>query len=314
MYTIYKHTSIDTGKHYIGQTKYTMEHRWNQHCVTARHKVKVSKAYAFASAIIKYGVNNWTHDVLEYGLTKEDAIIAEQKWINHFDSYNNGYNSTLGGDYFDGCVRSKGEQSKCSDNTIFKFTNIDGRVFFGTTFSFAEEFGLNRLSVYSMAKKRQKFLFGWTVDEKNIIEKEVRRKSKFAKANRDKKINPKNINSSFFVKRIVSCKIQYPNRSVFNTPVDNLLLRARRSERFKGAYNPTAGNKRPAYIGEIVSKRRYEDSDKTLYKWLHTNGTIEILSPIDLRNKYPEQKLLISHLGKMSKGKSNYHKGWKIEK
>lgn len=60
-----------------------------------------------------------------------------------------------------------------------------------------------------------------------------------------------------------------------------------------------------------ITKKSY--IGQTKYKWKHISGITEYLSPIDIRNKYKEMKLLISHLGKVSKGKEKSHKGWYIE-
>ncbi len=35
-WTIYCHMHIESGRRYIGQTKYSMMHRWNQHCAQAK--------------------------------------------------------------------------------------------------------------------------------------------------------------------------------------------------------------------------------------------------------------------------------------
>jgi len=54
---------------------------------------------AFACAIRKYGINVWTHEILQKITTKEDANANEIKWISYFDSTNplKGYNKHAGG-------------------------------------------------------------------------------------------------------------------------------------------------------------------------------------------------------------------------
>lgn len=56
----------------------------------------------FYSAIQKYGWNNFEHNILYTGLTKEMAYLKEQELIKKFNSMdrNFGYNSTSGGDVF----------------------------------------------------------------------------------------------------------------------------------------------------------------------------------------------------------------------
>ena len=54
----------------------------------------------FGKAIKKYGWDNFTHEIIETNIqTLEDAKEREIYWIDYFDSYKNGYNSTIGGDH-----------------------------------------------------------------------------------------------------------------------------------------------------------------------------------------------------------------------
>lgn len=91
-YCIYKHTS-PSGKSYIGQTKdYTK--RVNKHLTTTGCR-------AFASAILKYGWDNFTHEILIKNITKEKANEQESLLIKeHLTLSPNGYNLTSGGDSF----------------------------------------------------------------------------------------------------------------------------------------------------------------------------------------------------------------------
>ena len=91
MYKIYAHINRINKKVYIGQTCRKPEIRWNN----GKGYINNPKFYP---AILKYGWDGFEHIILEEGLTKEEASIAEQKWITHFDSYNNGYNATTGGE------------------------------------------------------------------------------------------------------------------------------------------------------------------------------------------------------------------------
>lgn len=87
---IYKITNKVNGKSYIGQTRYTVEFRWRQH----QHK---KDGTHFHLAIAKYGAENFTVETLE------ECEIAELDsreifYIAKYDTYNNGYNSSTGGD------------------------------------------------------------------------------------------------------------------------------------------------------------------------------------------------------------------------
>ena len=90
-YCIYKHTSPN-GKVYIGQTCQEPEQRW-----------KNGKGYSnneyFTRAIQKYGWNNFKHEILYYGLTKDESDILEVELIKKYNSTNKefGFNVENGG-------------------------------------------------------------------------------------------------------------------------------------------------------------------------------------------------------------------------
>ena len=95
---IYKITNIINGKFYIGQTIQNVKERFYQHCAT-----KCSKAVsnmAIHRAIKKYGKSNFTVEVIEE-IDSANLNDRERYWIKYYNSYNNGYNSTKGGQ--DGC-------------------------------------------------------------------------------------------------------------------------------------------------------------------------------------------------------------------
>lgn len=87
---IYKITNKVNGKSYIGQTRYTVEFRWKQ------HQHKVDNTY-FHNAINKYGADNFTVETLEE-CKYEDLDSREIFYIAKYDTFNNGYNLTIGGD------------------------------------------------------------------------------------------------------------------------------------------------------------------------------------------------------------------------
>ena len=99
---IYKITNTINGKFYIGQTIQNVKERFYQHCAT-----KCSKAVsnmAIHRAIKKYGKSNFTVEVIEE-IDSANLNDRERYWIKYYNSYNNGYNSTKGGQ--DGCKSFK---------------------------------------------------------------------------------------------------------------------------------------------------------------------------------------------------------------
>ena len=91
---IYKITNKINGKSYIGQTIQNVKERFYQHCAT-----KCSQAIlnmVIHKAINKYGKSNFTIEVIEE-VESANLNDRERYWIRYYDSYNNGYNSTEGG-------------------------------------------------------------------------------------------------------------------------------------------------------------------------------------------------------------------------
>ena len=92
-YCIYMHTNKINGKVYIGQTSRSVNERWR----------KNGEGYVnntlFYRAIQKYGWDNFEHEILYTGLTKEEADKKEIEMISFYDSNNpeKGYNLTNGG-------------------------------------------------------------------------------------------------------------------------------------------------------------------------------------------------------------------------
>lgn len=91
-YCVYRHTS-PSGKVYIGITHQPPKRRWcNGHGY--RHNPY------FTKAIHKYGWDNFIHEVLYSGLTKEEACAKEIELIQFHRSNNDnyGYNLSSGGE------------------------------------------------------------------------------------------------------------------------------------------------------------------------------------------------------------------------
>lgn len=92
MIGIYKITNQVNNKCYIGQS-ICIEKRWKEHIYEAE---KGDKNYKLYLAIRKYGIDNFTFEVIEE-CSEKDLNEKEIFYIKKYDSYLNGYNSTLGG-------------------------------------------------------------------------------------------------------------------------------------------------------------------------------------------------------------------------
>lgn len=92
-----------------------MMKRWNSHVYTA-NRIKDGKAAVtshFPNAIRKYGKDAFSHEVLETCGTLEEANLAEEKWIAHFDTRDpeKGFNLAKGG----GCVPNPEKRNPWDD-------------------------------------------------------------------------------------------------------------------------------------------------------------------------------------------------------
>lgn len=87
-------------KKYIGQSV-DIWYRYRNHLSESYNRNCNKKAYNMAihKAIRKYGENNFEIIVLEE-CSEEKLDEREIYWIDYYDTYNNGYNQTIGGDSF----------------------------------------------------------------------------------------------------------------------------------------------------------------------------------------------------------------------
>lgn len=106
-YCVYLHINKIDGKKYVGQTCQIPEKRWRE-----------GKGYKgcvhFLNAIIKYGWDNFEHEIVYNNLTKEEADYFEDLMINSLNTtnYNYGYNIKNGGSTGKHSEESKIKMSK----------------------------------------------------------------------------------------------------------------------------------------------------------------------------------------------------------
>lgn len=92
MIGIYKIENLINNKIYIGQS-IDIQRRWRDHKNNALKQQNKNLLY---SDILNYDINNFSFIVLEE--CKIEELDEKQKyWIQYYNSYNNGYNLTIGG-------------------------------------------------------------------------------------------------------------------------------------------------------------------------------------------------------------------------
>ena len=91
---IYCITNLVNNKKYIGKTVTSIAERFSKH----KHDAFVQNSnYAIHVAMRKYGIEAFDIQQLEE-CSMDQLSLREQYWIAYYDSYNNGYNLTIGGD------------------------------------------------------------------------------------------------------------------------------------------------------------------------------------------------------------------------
>lgn len=96
---IYIYTNKLNGHQYIGQTN-NLQKRFNGHKSDSYNQNSHSYNYPLHIAIRKYGIENFSFEVIESGLSQEEADEKEKYWIKKKKTHisQGGYNITFGGD------------------------------------------------------------------------------------------------------------------------------------------------------------------------------------------------------------------------
>jgi|LakMenE01Jun11ns_1017448.scaffolds.fasta_scaffold9765312_3 group I intron endonuclease len=97
---IYKITNTETNSLYIGCTINSIRHRFEEHCYRCL-KTKINTK--LCNSIRKYGVEKFTIEIIDE-CSLEIIYDREVELIKEYNSFDNGLNSTLGGE---GCLGYK---------------------------------------------------------------------------------------------------------------------------------------------------------------------------------------------------------------
>lgn len=188
-FTVYFHTNIDNNKVYVGITSQKIASRWGKNGKNYLEKKKDGDFVQpkFARAILKYGWEGFTHTIFAEGLSREEACLMEMTLIALYDSIENGYNITKGGEGTIGVVISEEECKKRSER--FKGRRMSPDTEFKAGHSFTPEV-LQKLSDAKKGKPSwNKGIKGYNAGEDNVMKRpEVRAKFKGVKNTRAKKV------------------------------------------------------------------------------------------------------------------------------
>ncbi|MEY4332404.1 MAG: hypothetical protein RLZZ196_1142 [Bacteroidota bacterium] len=159
---IYCACCIFNSKKYIGQTKKSLEWRIKKHYYdTNQYKAK------FQNALLKYGKDGFIWGIIEecdYNSLNE----REFYWIEYYDTYNNGYNSTHGGD--------GGYVTHCRE---YKLMSPWGEIIEGSNImELSRKYQLNSSEICNVLNKKIKSHKGWKLPETKFIGTEAKVESK----------------------------------------------------------------------------------------------------------------------------------------
>lgn len=121
MVLVYKIINDSNDKIYIGITTTTIECRFKNHCKNS--VIERKSGYKLYNAMKKYGKDKFHIELIVEVPTWEIACKTEQDLIKKYNTFKNGYNSTLGGEGNIGHKASEETRKKMSIARIGKKLN-----------------------------------------------------------------------------------------------------------------------------------------------------------------------------------------------
>ena len=149
-----------TGERYVGQTT-NFVRRKNEHLSQLKDKTHINKK--LQNAWNKYGENNFIVEKIQYdNISKEELNNEEIKYIKQYNSYNNGYNLTIGGDGGDTRSKLNFEQ--------FCFAYFGNKKYNGMTNRTGKYLGVDSSCIASIKNEKSYDLFRQQAKELSIEE------------------------------------------------------------------------------------------------------------------------------------------------
>lgn len=121
-YTIYRAYHKDSNRSYIG-----FDSSWPKRKYAHKQKTKSKNKQHFHNAIVKYGWENFEWEVLYSSSSREDCLEKEKFYIEEYNSMNNGFNMTLGGEGIVGWKHDEKTKLKIGQSNTGKIMSDDSR-------------------------------------------------------------------------------------------------------------------------------------------------------------------------------------------
>lgn len=200
MAKIYKITNCENNKVYIGCTIKTLKERLDEHvyrAISGNHNTKLYNSFR------KYGIECFTMELI-IECDENEMFEKEIEYIKQFDSFQNGLNSTLGGE---GCLGYKH-----TDETKIKISNIikNGKSHKNKTY---EQIYGDKCEEQKQIRSEKTKIYWSNLDDKSkqeIISKINNRKRKYSTELILEILNK--FNTGYTVKQI---KAEYPQISIY---------------------------------------------------------------------------------------------------
>jgi group I intron endonuclease len=277
--TIYCAHCICTGKKYIGQTRQELKERIRQHKNScSRNKYKNVKFY---NAIKKYGWENFIWGIIEEG-NIDIWNTSEIYWIEHYNTYEDGYNLTEGGN------NRIVYEPKCKE---FELVSPDGTIFKGKNIrKFCIENEIPLGNIYALLKGKSKSCKGWKIPDTKLVGRESQA---FTSSREYEIMSP---DGKIIRGRNVSefCR----KNNLFSSAIIDVL---------NGKLCSHQGWKLPTtkfYGGDLISKSLEKD-----YKIISPEGII--FTGKGVRTLCRKFNLSESGISEVLNGKKKHYKGWK---
>ena len=155
---IYKITNLINGRCYIGQTTQTINKRFSEH--KRNRKYSYFQHLNLYKAFNKYGIENFKIEEIKK-VSLENIDAEEIKAIAYYDSFNQGYNMTLGG-------KSCRKLSLCEEKIIEDYLKMK------SARKVAEKHSVDHSTIDSILNKNNvpRYSFGSQRSKRVIVEKE----------------------------------------------------------------------------------------------------------------------------------------------